>query len=199
LESCLQAVRLDDTDQPLEGGTPNCSNDFRRKIMHKEKSEKSSRTEMPFPEGRHTIWFGTSDQQEHPWVLGLINLVSIEVDEDITYVGAIRFGEKVNVIPDYPYPLYVTFDPANRAIHFHIQGASRSFNENGLDPRFHFKFNGTCWWEGEKIVFSGTGGVPSSFCPRTGSPRKAKPGLPDEDGEDVNWTSKGITDPPHKP
>jgi hypothetical protein len=159
--------------------------------MHKEKSEKSSRKEMPFPEGKHTIWFGPSEQQEDQLVLGLINLVSLAVDDDITYVGAIRFGEKVNVIPDDPYPLYVTFDPEDRAIHFHVQGATRNFNENELDPRFHFMFDGTCWWEGEKIVFSGTGGVPASFCPQTGSPGKAKSGPPTGDGQTVNWTSKG--------
>jgi hypothetical protein len=159
--------------------------------MHKEKSKKSERAYMDFPAGTWTISFGLATMNNYPWAMGLINLIETE-DPDRKYVGAIQFNEKVNIVDNTPFPLYVDFHHEDGAIHFHILGATKDFDQNApLPPQYHFKFDGICKVENNETVLSGTGGVPSAFCPRLGGP--------DADGDNVIWRSGGPTDPPHKP
>jgi hypothetical protein len=162
--------------------------------MHKEKSEKPTRKDVPFPEGSMDIYFGPSETDNNIWTLGRITLLlRVQGDPAQGYVGAIAFAGDVNVIKNDPYPLEVNF-PGDDTINFHVQGATRKFNEN-LPPQFHFKFDGKCAVIPGGIELSGSGGVPADFCP----PGKAKSGPPTADGQTVGWTSRGHGDPHHKP
>lgn len=162
--------------------------------MSKEKNKESAKADVPFPEGAREIYFGPTEENNNVWGLGRINLILRESeDPDQRYIGAIKFGEKVSAkVANEAFPLHVSFNP-NGTIHFHILGASKDFNQDDtLPPEYRFRFHGTCRIdEDNKVVLSGGGGVPASFSP--------KPGAPNEDGEDVNWTSKGLQDPQHKP
>lgn len=161
--------------------------------MHKEKNKKSDRKYIDFPAGTWTINFGLEDMGNYPWTMGVINLIETE-DPNQKYVGAIQFNEKVNLVFNTPFPLHIEFDHEAGSIYFHILGASKDFDKDApLPPEFHFKFRGK--YEPDvngKKTLSGTGGVPTSFCP-------PKPRLPEEDGQTVNWTSEGHGDPHHKP
>lgn len=162
--------------------------------MHKEKSEKSTRTDVPFPDGSRDIYFGPTETENNIWALGRITLLlKVQGDPTQGYIGAIVFGKDVNVIENDPYPLEVTF-PGDGSIDFHVQGATRKFNEN-LPPQFHFMFDGICTVVPGGTQLSGGGGVPADFCP----PGKAKSGPPTADGQTVGWTSRGHGDPHHKP
>jgi hypothetical protein len=162
--------------------------------MHKETSKKSSRTDVPFPEGVIEIYFGPTAENNNVWVLGTLNLIETE---DGSYQGAIQFGEKVNVIPNTPFPLQVTY--VDDGIEFHVIGATKYFDQDSpIPPGYHFVFSGKCIQELEKIVLFGTGGVPADFCPETGSPSKAKSRPPTDPGEPVNWTSEGPGQTHHK-
>jgi hypothetical protein len=149
--------------------------------MRKEKSEKTTQLDVIFPEGIHKIWFGPSEGHDTEWILGYINLISILTDDETTYVGAIHFHQDLKEVGDEPYPLAITFHPEDGAIHFHVQGATRKFNDN-VDSQFRFIFNGTCEETSEGIVISGSGGVPQGFIPS---------GPPTEPGDPVSWTSRG--------
>jgi hypothetical protein len=160
--------------------------------MHKEKKEKSTPTDVPFPEGSRDIYFGPSETDNNSWTLGRITLLlKVQGDPTQGYMGAIVFASDVNVIKNDPYPLEVDF-PGDDTIKFHVQAATRKFNEN-LPLQFHFKFEGKCAVIPGGIELSGSGGVPADFCP------PSKSGPPTADGQTVGWTSKGHGDPHHKP
>jgi hypothetical protein len=156
--------------------------------MHKEKREKTTKTYVPFPEGIHTIWFEPSEPPHEMRILGRINLISILIDDEIAFVGAIHFHEDLKNVGNNPYPLTVTYIPEGGAINFHVLGATREFGN--VDSPFRFVFDGTCEKTFESIVISGSGGVPSGFIP-------TRP--PAEPGESVTWTSRGPGDQNPKP
>jgi hypothetical protein len=149
--------------------------------MDKEKSKKTTQTEVPYPAGIHHLRFGPSQSEDRKWALGCVNLLYIE--NEGRHVGAIQFSDEVEVVLNQPYPLEVTFHE-DGTIHFHIQGATAMFGP--VLPQFQFMFNGTT----DGIVLSGTGGVPQAFIPND---PKAEPGEP------VNWTSRGPGDQHPKP
>lgn len=158
--------------------------------MHKEKREKTTETYVPFPEGFHIILVEPSGAPDEALELGRINLISILIDDEIAFVGAIHFHEDVKKVANDPYPLAVTYIPEGGVIHFHVQGAARNFDDNNVDPPFRFVFDGTCEETPKGIVLSGSGGVPLGFFP-------TRP--PSEPGESVNWTSRGPSDKHPKP
>jgi hypothetical protein len=170
--------------------------DLLRRIMHKDKSKESKPRRVDFPAGTWTISFGLENMENYPWTMGLINLIETE-DPNRRYVGAIQFNEKVNIVDNTPFPLHIDFHQESGSIHFHILGAARDFDQDApLPPEFHFMFNGTYEPDDDgNMTLSGTGGVPTRFCP----PSKVKPGLPEEDGQTVNWTSEGHGDSHPKP
>ena len=86
--------------------------------MHKEKREKPTQIYVLFPEGIHEIRFGPSEGNDTMRILGHINLISILTDDEITYVGAIHFHHDLKEVGNDPYPLTVTFNPEDGAIHF---------------------------------------------------------------------------------
>jgi hypothetical protein len=158
--------------------------------MHKEKNQKPGRKYHEFPAGTFTIKFGLENTTNYPWTMGLINLIETD-DPEQRYVGAIQFDEKVGVVDNTPYPLQVEFEPEPGTINFHVMGATKDFDTGSpIPPEYHFMFYGNCELDGAEVVLSGNGGVPSRFCPDLGGPGA--------DGDNVNWTSKGNTDPHHK-
>jgi hypothetical protein len=136
--------------------------------MHKEKREKTTKTYVPFPEGIHTIWFEPSEPPHEMRILGRINLISILIDDEIAFVGAIHFHEDLKNVGNNPYPLTVTYIPEGGAINFHVLGATREFGN--VDSPFRFVFDGTCEKTFESIVISGRSPVglyPDSPASRT--------------------------------
>jgi hypothetical protein len=154
--------------------------------MHKEKSKKTTRTVHSFPEGKHFIWFGPSEEEKHKWFMGVINLISLPTtDPEGDYVGAIQFNKDVGEIGELPFPLEVEFHPWDGAIQFHVKGATGKFPQP-VPPEYQFMFDG--FTDGEDLW--GIGGVPESFIP---------PDPPAEPGEPVTWTSRGPGDEHPKP
>ena len=149
--------------------------------MYKEKSKKSSQTDVPFPKGAREIYFGPTEENNNVWVLGYLNLIETATGG---YTGAIQFGEKVNIVDNTPFPLNVEYEDGT--IEFHVVGATKDFDHEGpIPPEYHFMFNGICVMDPEGVVLLGTGGVPNGFSPSD---------LPTGDGQTVRWTSEGPGD-----
>jgi hypothetical protein len=149
---------------------------------------------VEFPEGLWNISFKLKDTED-PWTpMGNLNLVSTQYTIE-NYVGAIQFVDNPHYgdVANNPFPANITFfDPQSGEIQFQIMGAALLYDPNTPVP-YQFFFKGIyAFDEGTKrMELNGSGEVPFGFCPRSGTPG--------EDGDNVTWTSKGTTDPPHKP
>jgi hypothetical protein len=154
--------------------------------MGKEKSEKSTTSDVSFPAGEWSVFIQNGN--------GSVNIGSLDLAEvpqsPEQYDGTIDFGDN----PDFG-PIrnggfsveIVTFDPETGVIYFKIPEAAEEYNPN-TSPPYQFVFMG---WYCEPSELCGIARVPKGFGQGQG-----KPG---EDGDDVTWIAKGITDPPHKP
>jgi hypothetical protein len=168
--------------------------------MLKEKRKKSPRIYVPSPEGARPLYFGPTEERNNEWPLGIINIIEVD-DAEPRYIGAIQFSEDVKTVSNKPYPLHIEFDLDSGEIHFHIQGATKEFdNTTPIPPADHFMFDGICALDQQgNVALSGTAGVPPGFIPENGKSGKAKSDPPTDPGEPVTWTSEGpgTTHPKH--
>jgi hypothetical protein len=167
--------------------------DLKRKTMSnekKEKSKKSASSEVEFPVGDWTIRFTLEDSPDPLVKMGVLHL------EDLGEKGNnIKFDDN----PHYTHIRNTTFQvnvlsfTDDGHIYFHIPEAAEEYNPNNPTfPEYRFNFWGVYAKDdvSNDMELNGTGKVPLGFYPVTE--------LPAADGDNVVWTSKGITDPPHK-
>jgi len=152
--------------------------------MGKEKSEKSRTPSGSFPVGEWSIFIRNESIN-----IGRLNLAEGS-QSDEQYVGSIDFGDNPGFGPirNGAFSVeIVAIDPETEVIYFKIPAAAVEYNPN-TNPPFQFVFIG---WACEQNKMCGIARVPKGF--------GLDPHKFGEDGDDVTWISKGITDPPHKP
>lgn len=155
----------------------------------KEKSEKSASSKVDFPIGGWTVWF-TLEGTEDPLVtMGRLDLADIGTKEN-----KMKFADNGHFanIKDHTFTVDVTsFNTEDGYILFRILEAAERYNPI-TPPEYQFIFEGFCAYDVDMKEWKlhGKGQVPFGFYPR--------PGQQTADGDNVTWTSKGITDPPHK-
>jgi hypothetical protein len=155
----------------------------------KEKNEKSASSKVDFPIGVWTIGF-TLENTDDPLVL----MGSLELAGPGNKGNMMKFADNPHFahIKDTTFSVNVySFTPEDGHIHFHILEAAEHYNPATPIP-FRFMFEGVYASDDDakEMELNGTGKVPLGFYPRP-NPKAA-------DGDNVTWTSKGITDPPHK-
>jgi hypothetical protein len=155
----------------------------------KEKNEKTAPSKVDFPVGSWTIRFTLENTDDPLTIMGSLELAGLETKgnkikfADNNHFAHIRNGTfTVNV---------ASFIAEDGYIQFQILGAAELYNPD-TPPEYQFNFEGYYTYDADMKVWElhGTGQVPYGFYPR--------PELPAADGDNVTWTSKGITDPPHK-
>lgn len=150
--------------------------------MRKEKSEKSTTSNVDYPVGEQRLYI-----RDDSLYVGLLNFVQIS-EPRAQYECAINFDDNplFDNIANMPFSVeIIMFDPETGVISFKIPAAAEEYNSNtGL--AYQFVFIGYC--DTNKI--HGIARIPKDF--------GLAPGALGEDGDDVTWISKGITEPPHK-
>jgi hypothetical protein len=150
--------------------------------MGKEKSEKSTISKVDFPVGDWRLYI-----RDESLYVGLLNFVQIS-EPRAQYQCAINFDNNplFNNIANMPFSVeIIMFDPETGVISFRIPAAAEEYNSD-TSPPYQFVFIGYC----DPNKMHGIARVPKDF--------GLAPGSLGEDGDDVTWISKGITDPPHK-
>jgi hypothetical protein len=155
----------------------------------KEKSKKSASSKADIPVGNWPIWFTLENTTDSLVLMGWLDLAGHETEGN-----TMKFADNAHFahIKDGTFPVNVaSFNPEDGHIHFHILEAAERY-QPGTPIAFQFMFEGIYAYDADmkKMELNGKGQVPSGFYPRP-KPQKA-------DGDNVTWTSKGITDPPHK-
>jgi hypothetical protein len=150
--------------------------------MHKEKSEKSRKSDVSFPAGDWSVSI-----RDDTVNMGRLNLagVSQSSEQDI---GTVNFANNNNFGPikDRGFSAEGVFDPETGVIYFKLPAAAEEYNSK-TSPPYQFVFIG---WYCKPDEMCGKARVPKGF--------GLQPGNLGEDGDDVTWIAKGITDPPHK-
>jgi len=154
--------------------------------MRKEDSAESATSPVSFPAGIWSLAIKRDDGD--PIDIGNLNLVEPSSPNEY-YWGAMQFADDpqtMESLSGLPFPVEViSFDPANGDISFQIQGAATVFDPN-VDVPYQFVFEGS-YTPLAQPYLSGTAKVPKDFGSQNGLQMKV---IFDE-GENVNWTSKG--------
>lgn len=155
--------------------------------MRKEKSDKSTTSNVNFPEG---VW--SVSIRNAAVYIGDLDLAAASQSPE-QYNGNIVFGNNPGFGPikggDFSVEV-VTVDPVAEVIYFKIPAAALQYNSN-TSPLYQFIFIGWyCGTNDEPNVMGGSVRIPKDF--------GTHPGDLGEDGDEVTWIAKGITDPPHK-
>ena len=152
--------------------------------MGKEKSEKSTKTSVSFPVGEWSVFIRNDSVY-----IGRLNLAEVSQSPE-QYNGSIVFADKgeFGPIKDHEFSVEIgAIDPETGVIYFKIPAAAVEYNPN-TSPPYQFVFIG---WYCKPDEMCGRVRVPKDF--------GLDPDKLGEDGDDVTWIAKGITDPPHKP
>ena len=152
--------------------------------MGKEKSEKSTKTSVSFPVGEWSV----SIRDDTVYV-GRLILVEVSQSPE-QYNGRIIFADNggFGPIKDQEFSVEIgAFDLETGVIFFKIPAAAERYNWH-TSPPYQFVFIG---WYCKPYEMCGIVRVPKDF--------GLDPDKLGEDGDDVTWIAKGITDPPHKP
>jgi hypothetical protein len=150
--------------------------------MTKEKSKKSNSSDQDFPSGLWPIYIRDGFE------IGSLRIDSVQ-GEPANYLGEMTFeeGELFKDISGQGYNVIVSInDSIPGAISFYILDAAQDYDQNA-DSRNLFVFVGfyQIYNINNKIevVMNGLAKVPKGF--------GETPGPPSDEGDTVNWTSKG--------
>jgi hypothetical protein len=152
--------------------------------MGKEKSEKSTTPIVSSPVGEWSVSI-----RDDTVKVGRLILVEVSQSPE-PYNGRIVFADKgeFGPIKDREFSVEIgAIDPETGVIYFKIPAAAVKYNPN-TSPPYQFVFIG---WYCKPYEMCGIVRVPKDF--------GLDPDKLGEDGDDVTWIAKGITEPPHKP
>ena len=152
--------------------------------MGKEKTEKSTTPSVSIPMDEWSVSI-----RDDTVFIGNLNVVEVPQSPG-QYVGTIGFADNGTFGPigDQEFSVEIgAFDLETGVIYFKIPAAAVEYNQN-TSPAYQFVFIG---WYCKPTEMCGIARVPKGF--------GLDPDKLGEDGDEVNWIAKGITDPPHKP